>query len=709
MVQPIYTYSGVCYTATPGQDVFALTSTEGNPIGYLSPDHIHVRVSVDNGKTWDTKRAATAFSFTNPATAIRLTTPATAGEWIDIRRITPTETDWVDFKAGSLLTAEQLNEAELFSLYCDQEIIDGVRNGTIAPEDDGVMEIIAGSNVVIDPADGKGSVTISAVQANPGVTKIKAGNNVEITPSGGTGEVTINSVDIDPGVTKITAGANITITPTKGTGNVTITGVGGGGGGGIVYKGTKDVTGPAPAGPQNGDFWVNTTDGIASNSWTGISGQSVAEGDRVIYNGSSWDLLPSPSITGYLPLAGGNLTGDLTLGTDKITLDVTDGKITTDNIETTGRVDVGTADNPVLTDTAISAINNSTDPTIYIENKGAGEVSIEATGNIEANKFIGDGSLLTNLPGGGGGGDVGTLQQVTDKGSTTTNDISIGGTINASNTSAAGNAIIIGNANQSVLAADGSASFRNSLIVGDIVNSGYRQGFTCVPGGVGSYLQIYGKNTDTAPNLSLYNGDIRDNVFKVSSTGTVTANAFVGDGSGLTNVDLQAVTDAGSTTTNGATFRGDVAIGDSATLFKLLSDVVAALPADIKTRFASNIASWNQASAYVDAPTTLPADTPTPLRDAVIRATTAGKINLNSDGTAMFGGEPELGAAPGIKFYSPQGSFAVCGDQAGQNVFIGYELGNAVPTTYITADGNVVLNGTITAGNFNIDQLDELD
>ena len=345
MAQPVYTYSGVCYTATAGQDVFSLTSTEGNPIGYLSPAHIHVRVSVDNGKTWDTKRAATAFTFNNPATSIRLTTPATVGEWIDIRRITPTETDWVDFKAGSLLTAEQLNEAELFSLYCDQEIIDGVRNGTIAPEDPGVMEIIAGSNVVIDPTDGKGSVTISSVQVDPGVTKIKAGENVEITPSGGTGEVTIKAIQpdpVDPGVTKIIAGDNIQISPSDGTGTVTITGQAGGGGvpeapddgkqygrqsetwteivgaegGGLVYKGTIDVTGAAPAGLADGDFYVNTTDGSAGASWTGIGGEAVIEGDRVAYNGSSWQIIPSPG-SGAVDSVNGQI-GVVSIGVEQL-------------------------------------------------------------------------------------------------------------------------------------------------------------------------------------------------------------------------------------------------------------------------------------------------------------------------------------------------------------------------------------------------------
>ena len=58
------------------------------------------------------------------------------------------------------------------------------------------------------------------------------------------------------------------------------------------------------------------------------------------------------------------------------------GKITTDNLVTTARVDAGTDSNPVATDIAISAINNSSNPTLYLNNKGTGTVSIEATGTI---------------------------------------------------------------------------------------------------------------------------------------------------------------------------------------------------------------------------------------------------------------------------------------------------------------------------------------
>ena len=62
---------------------------------------------------------------------------------------------------------------------------------------------------------------------------------------------------------------------------------------------------------------------------------------------------------------------------------------------------------------------------------------------------------------------------------------------------------------------------------------------------------------------------------------------------------------------------------------------MALLPNDITTQFEKVIAGLPVAKPY--GATTLPADLPTPLRDALERVTTAGKINLNSDGSATFG------------------------------------------------------------------------
>ena len=83
-----------------------------------------------------------------------------------------------------------------------------------------------------------------------------------------------------------------------------------------------------------------------------------------------------------------------------------------------------------------------------------------------------------------------------------------------------------------------------------------------------------------------------------------------------------------------ATFKGDVAIGDSTT-FRDNAAIIAALPEKIRETFKSALNKWEKATPYVpEDPSTLPADET--LREAIIRITTAGKVNLNSDGSATF-------------------------------------------------------------------------
>ena len=83
---------------------------------------------------------------------------------------------------------------------------------------------------------------------------------------------------------------------------------------------------------------------------------------------------------------------------------------------------------------------------------------------------------------------------------------------------------------------------------------------------------------------------------------------------------------------------GDVAIGDSTTFRGTLGDAVALLPPTIAEQFETIISSLPVAQPFTGDATTLPADIPTPLKDAIVRVTTAGKINLNSDGAATFEG-----------------------------------------------------------------------
>ena len=72
--------------------------------------------------------------------------------------------------------------------------------------------------------------------------------------------------------------------------------------------------------------------------------------------------------------------------------------------------------------------------------------------------------------------------------------------------------------------------------------------------------------------------------------------------------------------------------------------IIAALPLAIRETFKKALSKWEKATPYVpEDPTTLPADET--LREAIIRATTAGKINLNAnDGSAEFSDVVNIGS-----------------------------------------------------------------
>ena len=122
-----FTYSGNVYgTGSAGQTTFPLVSTAGNNIPYLLPAHIHAYFSTDNQQTWNELARPGEWDFSDTGTAVVLAAPLPAATELLIRRITPPLDPFVNFQPSSLLTAEQLNEAERFSLYLDQELKDAV-------------------------------------------------------------------------------------------------------------------------------------------------------------------------------------------------------------------------------------------------------------------------------------------------------------------------------------------------------------------------------------------------------------------------------------------------------------------------------------------------------------------------------------------------------------------------------------------------------
>ena len=159
--------------------------------------------------------------------------------------------------------------------------------------------------------------------------------------------------------------------------------------------------------------------------------------------------------------------------------------------------------------------------------------------------------------------------------------------------------------NTARIEADGSAEFAGDVTT-KLSSSGW-WGDGGVIQGAGGYLYI-AQNTNTASNqlFKLKNDNLGGDVVIFEANGT-------------------------------AQFKGDVAIGDSSAFFGTIGDAVALLPNSIVDQFKTVIDGLPKTQPY-DA-TTLPADLPTPLKDALVRVTTAGKINLNSNGSADFAGD----------------------------------------------------------------------
>ena len=119
-----FTYSGNVYNNAAGKVVFPLTSTAGKNIAYLQKAHIHVYSSIDSGGSWTELTRPSQWDFDFNGTEVTLTTAAVAGEWIKVQRITPYSDKYVTFQEGSLLTSDQLNQGEDFSMFVDQELFD---------------------------------------------------------------------------------------------------------------------------------------------------------------------------------------------------------------------------------------------------------------------------------------------------------------------------------------------------------------------------------------------------------------------------------------------------------------------------------------------------------------------------------------------------------------------------------------------------------
>ena len=82
--------------------------------------------------------------------------------------------------------------------------------------------------------------------------------------------------------------------------------------GAMTLKGAIDPASAVPAAAKQGDYYVASVAG--TSTWPGINGAKVLLGDSLLFDGANWHIIPTEGdLALYLPLAGGTLTGPLTL------------------------------------------------------------------------------------------------------------------------------------------------------------------------------------------------------------------------------------------------------------------------------------------------------------------------------------------------------------------------------------------------------------
>ena len=265
---------------------------------------------------------------------IQVGTAPSTEQTLKIKRITPVDQQLVQWDNGSYLVAADLNTADLQLLYLIQEQddrfeVDEAGAVTEAP-DDGVQygrQSKAWTPTLPEaPNDGKEYARKNEAWAETaGFPEAPVDNKLYGRENAGWAEVPdpgIADAPIDnkeyarlngdwveipedqTGVPEAPIGTGFTY-GRKNAAWVAISEAGG-----ITYKGTRDLTLPAPTSVV-GDFYVNTaTSGVVDASWTGLGGDALTGGERVVYDGTIWDMLPMPEPTGVVVevVAGNDIT-----------------------------------------------------------------------------------------------------------------------------------------------------------------------------------------------------------------------------------------------------------------------------------------------------------------------------------------------------------------------------------------------------------------
>ena len=324
------TYATDVYSGTGSQVEFAVS------FPFIQRDQVHV-YRLETGQA-DVELTQTPNTPTGDEyqwqsnILIQVGTAPSATQQLKIQRITPVDQQLVQWDDGSYLVATDLNTADLQFLYLIQE-----EDDRIAVDEDGAVEEAPDDGVQYGrqskawtptlpeaPNDGKEYARKNEAWAEtagfpeapvdnklygrenagwsevppPGISDAPIDNKEYVRVNGDWSEIPADQT----GVPEAPIGTGFTY-GRKNAAWVTISEAGG-----ITYKGTRDLTLPAPTSVV-GDFYVNTaTSGVVDASWTGIGGTALTGAERVVYNGTTWNMLPSSGGTIETVVAGNDIT-----------------------------------------------------------------------------------------------------------------------------------------------------------------------------------------------------------------------------------------------------------------------------------------------------------------------------------------------------------------------------------------------------------------
>ena len=290
--------------------------------------------------------------------------------------------------------------------------------------------------------------------------------------------------------------------------------------------------------------------------------------------------------------------------------------------------------------------------------------SISATGTISATYFVGDGSKLTNLPSSGGGlqsftssindsrtgyrradnnsyDDIGSgaidLSKASDGafGAIGEKSTAMGFSTTASgtNSTAMGVYTTASGEGSTAMGKGTTASDFGSLIIGTYNNAGssISSGGNATSFTLSNTAFVIGNGIDPSSRSDafkvMFNGD-------TTAAGTISATAFVGDGSGLTNVGMSSSTlkDAYSNVVVGSTLESLTPGGEDGSYNLAIGD---------GTLLKNTIGSWNIALGYKALANNTEGDDNTAIGDDALGSITTGDVNIgigyNALGSSEYG------------------------------------------------------------------------